>query len=641
MAKGELSGIKVLVTRPAEQAGPLCELIEKAGGEAFRFPLLAIEAVTATPELQEQLAQLDHYDLAIFISPNAVRYAIEAAAPFGGIPYTLSLAAVGQGSRRELEKQLGRPVDIAPEERYDSETLLAHPDLQEVSGQRILIFRGNGGRELLAETLRQRGATVDYAEVYRRLTPAPASAETIAAWQRDGVNAVTATSNESLQNLYEMVTGPARDWLLGTQLLVVSARAAALAQELGFRHPALIADNASDEAIVATLTGWAREQTESELPERPNEMSETENQPIPSEQQPEHHEDELSGEAEQEHATGKTPRRSSPVGIIALLVALLACTAAVLLWNNLRELRSSSEASNAQLQDTLKALQSQEQQQRSSLTAETAERDQKLAARQESLQQQMDALRDQLGHDRIEWQVAETDFLLRYAGRHLLLERDVRGALVALHGADELLAEAGDPLYLPAREKLNEEIHALEAVPAVDVDGIALQLGAISRETDKLPLATARRSIAKYQSKNEEPASGNAPWYSRLFNAMLHDIKGLVTVHRLNQNIQPLLPPDERYFLTQNLRLRLETARLSLLRGDNASYQDNLQVANQWLNDYFDTDDAAVKSNLATLQKLAAINIAPAMPEIGEALRTLEKIRAKSGNKPAAGSANP
>jgi uroporphyrinogen-III synthase len=267
MAKGELDGIKVLVTRPAAQASHLCELIEQAGGEAVRFPLLAVEAANS-PQLHHLLARLDSYDLAIFISPNAVRFAVEAAAPYGGIPATLPIAAVGDGSRRALEQQLGRTVDLVPQGRYDSEALLALPQLQWLSGKRIIIFRGNGGRELLADTLRQRGATVDYAEVYQRLRPQAVSPATVAAWQRGAVNIITVTSNESLQNLYEMVAGQQRDWLLGMPLLVVSERGATLAQQLGFRHPALIAGNASDEAIVTTLAGWARERTGSQLPER-------------------------------------------------------------------------------------------------------------------------------------------------------------------------------------------------------------------------------------------------------------------------------------------------------------------------------------------------------------------------------------
>ncbi|HEY0722227.1 MAG TPA: uroporphyrinogen-III synthase [Gammaproteobacteria bacterium] len=246
------------MTRPFHQAGPLCELIEQAGGQAVPFPLLAVEAVVESDALSRLLDHLADYWLAIFISPNAVRFGIEAAARHGGVPAPLLLAAVGEGSRRELESRLGRAVDLVPGERFDSEGLLALPQLQQVANRRVVIFRGNGGRELLAETLRARGAQVDYAEVYRRLPlPAPDRA-TLARWMSGAVNAVTVTSSEALQTLHDGLDEAGRDWLRGLPLFVVSERCAALARQLGFRQAVQIARHASDRAIMESLASWAR-----------------------------------------------------------------------------------------------------------------------------------------------------------------------------------------------------------------------------------------------------------------------------------------------------------------------------------------------------------------------------------------------
>lgn len=258
MPRGELNGLKVLVTRPVHQAGPLCELIKQAGGEAILFPLLAVEAAAETNSLRQLLGHLDGYWLAIFISPNAVRFGIEAAARHGGIPANLQIAAVGEGSRRELQQRLGRRVDLVPQARYDSEALLALPALQQVAGKRIVIFRGSGGRELLAQTLCERGAQVDYAEVYQRMQTSAPDRATLTCWMSGGVNAITVTSSEGLQNLYGMMDEAGRDWLLGMPLFVVSERCALLAQQLGFRLKAHIARHASDQAIVESLAEWAR-----------------------------------------------------------------------------------------------------------------------------------------------------------------------------------------------------------------------------------------------------------------------------------------------------------------------------------------------------------------------------------------------
>jgi len=259
MPRGELAGLKVLVTRPVHQAGPLCDLIRQAGGEAIPFPVLAVEAAEESASLQQLLTHLQHYWLAIFISPNAVRFAIEAAAPYGGLPATLKIAAVGEGSRRELEQRLGRCIDFVPLERFDSESLLALPALQQVAGKKIIIFRGSGGRELLAQTLRERGAQVDYAEVYRRTQTPPPDQTTLSHWICGGVNVITVTSSEGLHNLYGMMDQRGRDWLLNMPLFVVSERCATLAQQLGFRKAAHIARHASDQAIVESLAEWARD----------------------------------------------------------------------------------------------------------------------------------------------------------------------------------------------------------------------------------------------------------------------------------------------------------------------------------------------------------------------------------------------
>ncbi|HEY0635866.1 MAG TPA: uroporphyrinogen-III synthase [Gammaproteobacteria bacterium] len=262
MPKGELAGLKVLVTRPSHQAGALCELIEAAGGKAVAFPLLEVDGVEETAPLRQLLDHLTDYWLAIFISPNAVRFGLEAAARHGGIPATLQLAAVGEGSRRELEQRLGRRVDLVPQQHFDSEGLLALPALQQVAGKRIVIFRGNGGRELLAETLRERSAQVDYAEVYRRHPTAAPERATLAGWIAGGVNAVTVTSSAALQALHDMLDEAGRDWLFDTPLFVVSERCAALARQLGFRQPVQVARHAADRAIMESLAAWARSKAE-------------------------------------------------------------------------------------------------------------------------------------------------------------------------------------------------------------------------------------------------------------------------------------------------------------------------------------------------------------------------------------------
>lgn len=253
----DLNGLGVLVTRPAHQADALCRLIEQAGGRAIRFPVLAIAAPHDRQAALATVARLAHYDLAIFVSPNAVELGLDLIEKQGGLPAGLRLAVVGEGSGRTLRARLGRGPDLQPSGRYDSEGLLALPELQQVAGWRIVIFRGDGGRELLGQTLRERGAVVDYAEVYRRERPA-ADVQALAAQLKAGaVDIVTVTSSEGLRNLLELAGADNAVRLRQLPLVVVSERTAALAEALGFSQPAHVAALASDAGLVEAVARWA------------------------------------------------------------------------------------------------------------------------------------------------------------------------------------------------------------------------------------------------------------------------------------------------------------------------------------------------------------------------------------------------
>lgn len=245
----DLNGRGVLVTRPAAQAEGLCRLIEAANGRPIALPSIEI-APAADP--REAVARLsESWDLMYFVSPNAVEHAL-ALMPDGSWPRVQRIAAVGRATAAALT-QAGRAPDLVPEQRYDSETLLRMPELADMQGRRVLIVRGDGGRPLLGDTLRSRGAEVAYAEVYRRLRPAFDPAPLLACWD-DTVSMVTATSDEVLLNLAEMLGPAGRAPLLATPLVVVAERTATMAQGLGFAC-VRVAERAEDAAIVRALCG--------------------------------------------------------------------------------------------------------------------------------------------------------------------------------------------------------------------------------------------------------------------------------------------------------------------------------------------------------------------------------------------------
>ena len=237
MNSGGLAGRGIVVTRPRELAQPLAALIAAAGGEPLVFPAVEIEDL---PDLRPILAlvdRLDEFDLAVFISPSAVHKALNLVRSRRGArpwPARLRVAAVGRGSRRELERQ-GFEHVIAPSAHADSEALLALPELAQVEGKRVVIFRGDGGRELLGDTLAERGAQVEYAECYRRTRPRADSAPLLAAWARGSVHAVAVSSAQGLANLFEMLGKLGQQWLRTTPVFVPHHRVAEAARQLGVR----------------------------------------------------------------------------------------------------------------------------------------------------------------------------------------------------------------------------------------------------------------------------------------------------------------------------------------------------------------------------------------------------------------------
>lgn len=253
-----LKDVGILITRPVGQGEALQAKLEAKGAEVLHFPTIEIAPVARSPELERSLEPMDSYHYAIFISPNAVEYAAELV-DLSALPAKLKVAAIGPGTARALVAR-GRKPDILPRDGANSEALLRLKTLNKVSGKRILIVRGLGGRELLAETLEERGAYVDYAEVYRRNVPRIDQAE-LAQWFRKGkVDAITVTSRDALLNLERMLSPGLTPYFKSAQLVVPSARMVKLATALGARRRPVIAGEATDTALVNSIVHWWKTQ---------------------------------------------------------------------------------------------------------------------------------------------------------------------------------------------------------------------------------------------------------------------------------------------------------------------------------------------------------------------------------------------
>jgi uroporphyrinogen-III synthase len=245
-----LQGRGIVITRPARQAALLADLIAQKGGRAILFPVIDIRDIDDPTLLNAVIDDLDAYHLAIFVSPNAVDKGLGAIRARRTLPPRLQVAAIGRGSARALRK-LGVSAVIAPESGADSESLLALPELNEIAGRRVVIFRGVGGRELLRDALTARGAQVDYAECYRRTKPAADVAALTSGWTRGEIDALVFTSSEGLRNFHGMLGESDRERFARTPLFVPHPRIAQTAREL--RLDTVILTQTGDEGIVAGL----------------------------------------------------------------------------------------------------------------------------------------------------------------------------------------------------------------------------------------------------------------------------------------------------------------------------------------------------------------------------------------------------
>lgn len=249
LPKLPLAGCGIAITRPQQQALVLAQLIRQQGGTPILFPLLAISPLDDYTACDTAIAGLGDCDWAIFISSNAVEYAMpRIRRQFQHWPQHVRCVAVGPGSAATLARYGIGDVSI-PANRYDSEGLLALPEFQQIEGRRVIIFRGIGGRELLAQTLEQRGAKVVLAECYRRSNPQADAGKLHRLWQSGRLQALVVTSSEAMRNL--LALAGAADWLRQTPICVNAACIAEVASQHGLK--AVLADAPGDSGLLRCL----------------------------------------------------------------------------------------------------------------------------------------------------------------------------------------------------------------------------------------------------------------------------------------------------------------------------------------------------------------------------------------------------
>jgi uroporphyrin-3 C-methyltransferase len=238
----------------------------------------------------------------------------------------------------------------------------------------------------------------------------------------------------------------------------------------------------------------------------------------------------------------------------------------------------------------------------------------------------LEALYQEMSRSRDEWTLADVEQILLTASQQLQLAGNVKAALIAMQTADSRLQRLDKPQFIALRKAINKDIDRLKALPFVDTVGVSLQLDDVVATVDSLPLAS---ESARRDAKSAAAPVPEGGALGRFGREAWSEIKQLVQVRRIEKPDAALLTPSQSYFLRENLKLRLLSARLALLQHDEATYRADVKAAQEWVRQYFNSQDRATRVVLTTLHQLSQSAVTIQMPDISASLAAVRDYRGK------------
>ncbi|WP_084169839.1 fused uroporphyrinogen-III synthase HemD/membrane protein HemX [Paraburkholderia ferrariae] len=683
-APGAGAPFTVVITRPSGQSGTLGSQLAARGIATFDFPLISIEAVRDDALLREALSALDRYALVVFVSPNAVDRAFAVYGPISSIwPHALPVAVVGPASVAALARhgvaspahRVISPAGAADEEpaRFDSESLYAALETElgpdALAGKRVLIVRGDGGREWLADRLREAGAEVEAVAAYRRVAPEPS----IAAWARvhtllaGAPHAWLVTSSEGVRNLdalaREHLTAGEIAELHHAPLVAPHPRIAETARGVGFDR--ITVSGAGDERIVETLLGLAS-----------SVVQPVQNTPAPAPAQPRMTDSNDSSNVAQQHtasagassassasaasaaSASSRPTYAAP-GPLSPAPARRGGAGTALLWLVVVLVAAGAGAGGYVLNRKLDRVDQQLVQRQQAADQQTAalraRADEAIAGGQQldkqiaqlegkiaDAQTSQQALAQQyadLAKNRDDWTLAEVGQMLSSASEQLQLTGNTQLALFALQSADTRLAASDSPQALAVRKAVAQDIDKLKAAPSTDLTGLAIKLDTALAQIDSLPLAgeaivahtkpqaATPADVAQTAAAQHEPRW--KAWLQTVAAGIGQQITSLVQVRRIDNADAMLISPDEGYFVRENVKLRLLSARLSLLSRNEGTLKSDLAAADAALARYFDNASKQTQAVRDLVKEVSAGSTAVALPNLDTSLQAIQQYRSR------------
>lgn len=316
--------------------------------------------------------------------------------------------------------------------------------------------------------------------------------------------------------------------------------------------------------------------------------------------------------------------RTHVLPMVAMLVAALALAAAAWSWSDSRErirdlkselARRLAESGSAVNESRLLARNADD------AMRQVSEKVAHIESQMVSSQQQqlaLETLYKDMAQGRDQWTLAEIEQILLTAAQQVQLAGNVKAAIIALEGADARLQRVGKPQFTALRRAIAADLASLRAAPSLDEVGASARIEVLAARHASWPLASAQRSEAA-------PAPRAAG--SNLGQELWTELKHLVQLRRVEGNEAVLLPPDQAYFLRENMRLRLLSARLALLSQDQAAFQADLRAASDMLTRYFNTRDAGVAAAIKEIKRLSGLQIVTRLPGIDASLAALDAYK--------------
>ncbi|MFB2887973.1 uroporphyrinogen-III C-methyltransferase [Aeromonas veronii] len=319
---------------------------------------------------------------------------------------------------------------------------------------------------------------------------------------------------------------------------------------------------------------------------------------------------------------GSKSRSGAVLGGVAILLAL-GLTGGLYLHGHKNAVAQQAEL--AQLKQQLASALSKIDQTSSKDAEQLAALDQtqqRLQGEMQGLQNRVLDLNDKRPND---WMLAESEYLVRMAGRKLWLEHDLVSAITLLGNADERIAALNDPSLMPIRKALAEDIAKLKGMPRIDREGLTLKLAALSDQIELLPLSTV--SMPEAKAEPDQAVSTNPDeWESNLKKNWIKFTENFITIRRRDGAVEALLSPQQEIFLRENLKTKLLQAQLSVYREQQALYEDSLDKAQRWLTQYFDTDNSATRYMQGEIDKLKGEQIQIDYPAQFKTQAMLEQV---------------